>query len=127
MNTMKRAAVMDIETEDSLFTLSDSVSLNKDFERRLRTPSKRDIYEEGRGAPRKVEYGIWFGIVSTRSSGGVNVRICKVAVEEMMEVTASDFFDLDKDSPLYKDMEDILEREKNNQLRLHSYADVWNE
>ena len=33
--------------------------------------------------------------------------------------------ELDKSSPLYADMEDILEREKTNQLRLHTYADVW--
>ena len=38
---------------------------------------------------------------------------------------ANEVAELDKSSPLYADMEDILEREKTNQLRLHTYADVW--
>ena len=37
------------------------------------------------------------------------------------------FFDLDKNSLLYKDMEDILERIESNQVRLHTDAEVWNE
>ena len=40
---------------------------------------------------------------------------------------ANEIAELDKSSPLYADMEDILEREKTNQLRLHTYADVWEE
>ena len=36
-------------------------------------------------------------------------------------------FDLDKNSLLYKDMEDILERMESNQVRLYTHAEVWNE
>ena len=36
-------------------------------------------------------------------------------------------FDLDKNSLLYKDMEDILERTESNQVRLYTHAEVWNE
>ena len=46
---------------------------------------------------------------------------------KQMDSTAQAFFDLDIDSPLYKDMEDILERMKSNQVRLHTHAEVWNE
>lgn len=53
--------------------------------------------------------------------------IRKVVREELMEFTAQEFFDLDKDSPLYEDLEDIFEREKTDQLRWFSHTDVWNE
>ena len=53
--------------------------------------------------------------------------IRKVVREELMEFTTQEFFDLNKDSPLYEDLEDIFEREKTNQLRWFSHADVWNE
>lgn len=53
--------------------------------------------------------------------------IRKVVREELMEFTTQEFFDLDKDSPLYEDLENIFEREKTNQLRWFSHADVWNE
>ena len=53
--------------------------------------------------------------------------IRKVVREELMEFATQEFFDLDKDSPLYEDLEDIFEREKTNQLRWFSHADVWNE
>ena len=53
--------------------------------------------------------------------------IRKVVREELMEFTTQEFFDLDKDSPLYEDLEDIFEREKTNQLRWLSHRDVWNE
>ena len=53
--------------------------------------------------------------------------IRKVVREELMEFTTQEFFDLDKDSPLYEDLEDIFEREKTNQLRWFSHTDVWNE
>ena len=53
--------------------------------------------------------------------------IRKVVCEELMEFTTQEFFDLDKDSPLYEDLEDIFEREKTNQLRWFSHTDVWNE
>ena len=50
--------------------------------------------------------------------------IRKVVREELMEFTTQEFFDLNKDSPLYEDLEDIFEREKTNQLRWFSHADV---
>lgn len=53
--------------------------------------------------------------------------IRKVVREELMEFTTQEFFDLDKDSPLYEDLKDIFEREKTNQLRWFSHTDVWNE
>jgi hypothetical protein len=53
--------------------------------------------------------------------------IRKVVREELMEFTTQEFFDLDKDSPLYDDLADIFEREKTNQLKWFSHTDVWNE
>ena len=53
--------------------------------------------------------------------------IRKVVREELMEFATEGFFDLDKDSPLYEDMEDILERQKTNRLKFHTHAEVWNE
>ena len=53
--------------------------------------------------------------------------IRKVVREELMEFTTQDFFDLDKDSQLYQDLEDIFKREKTNRLRWFSHTDVWNE
>ncbi len=53
--------------------------------------------------------------------------IRKVVREELMEFTTQEFFDLNKDSPLYEDLEDIVEREKRDQLRWFSHTDVWNE
>ena len=53
--------------------------------------------------------------------------IRKVVREELMEFTTQEFFDLDKDSPLYQDLEDIFKREKTNRLRWFSHTDVWNE
>ena len=53
--------------------------------------------------------------------------IRKVVREELMEFTTQEFFDLDKDTPLYEDLEDIFERGKTNQLRWFSHTDVWNE
>ena len=53
--------------------------------------------------------------------------IRKVVREELMEFTRQDLLNLDKASPLHEDMEDILERKKSNQLKLHTHEDVWNE
>ncbi len=53
--------------------------------------------------------------------------IRKVVREELMEFTAQEFFDINKDSPLYEDLKDIFEREKRDQLRWFSHTDVWNE
>ena len=53
--------------------------------------------------------------------------IRKVVREELTEFATQDFFNLDKTSPLYEDMEDILERKKSDRLKFHTHADVWNE
>ena len=54
--------------------------------------------------------------------------IRKVVREELMAFATQEqgFFHLDKESPLYKDMEDILERKKSNQLTFHTHEEVWN-
>ena len=44
--------------------------------------------------------------------------IRKVVREELMEFTTQDFFDLDKDSLLYQDLEDIFKREKNESVEM---------
>ena len=38
--------------------------------------------------------------------------IRKVVREELMEFTTQEFFDLNKDSPLYEDLKDILNEKK---------------
>ena len=53
--------------------------------------------------------------------------IRKVVREELIEFATRDFFNLDKTSPLYEDMEDILERKKSDRLKFHTHEDVWNE
>ena len=53
--------------------------------------------------------------------------IRKVVREELIEFATRDFFNLDKTSPLYEDMEDILEREKSDRLKFYTHEDVWNE
>ncbi|NKQ37790.1 MAG: hypothetical protein HF973_19530 [Chloroflexi bacterium] len=54
--------------------------------------------------------------------------IRKVVREELMEFAAQErgFFYLDKDSPLYEDMEDILERQESGQLKFHTHQEIWN-
>ena len=54
--------------------------------------------------------------------------IRKVVREELMAFATQEqgIFHLDKESPLYKDMEDILERKKSNQLKFHTHEEVWN-
>ena len=54
--------------------------------------------------------------------------IRKVVREELMAFATQEqgFFYLDKESSLYKDMEDILERKKSNQLKFHTHEEVWN-
>ena len=52
--------------------------------------------------------------------------IRKVVREELLQFATQELFNLNKESPLYKDMEDILERKKTDQLRLHTHEEVWN-
>ena len=52
--------------------------------------------------------------------------IRKVVREELMQFATQELFNLDRESPLYKDMEDILERKKTDQVRLHNHEEVWN-
>ena len=53
--------------------------------------------------------------------------IRKVVREELIEFATQDLLNLDKTSPLYEDMEDILERKKSDRLKFHTHEDVWNE
>ncbi len=54
--------------------------------------------------------------------------IRKVVREELMAFATQEqgIFHLDKESPLYKDMENILERKKSSQLTFHTHEEVWN-
>lgn len=36
-------------------------------------------------------------------------------------------FELSADSPLYADMQDIAQRKQNNQIKLKSHAEVWDD
>ena len=49
--------------------------------------------------------------------------------EELVEFVAQELriFHLDKESPLYEDMEDILERKETSQLKFHTHEEIWNE
>ena len=53
--------------------------------------------------------------------------IRKVVREELMAFATQEqgIFHLDKDSPLYKDMENILERKKSNQLKFSTHEEIW--
>ncbi len=53
--------------------------------------------------------------------------IRKVVREELMAFATQEqgFFYLDEESPLYKDMEDILERKKSNQLKFRTHEEIW--
>jgi len=53
--------------------------------------------------------------------------IRKVVREELMDFAMKEqgIFNLNKDSPLYEDMEDILERKKSGQLKFHTHEEVW--
>ena len=52
--------------------------------------------------------------------------IRKVVREELVGFAAQELgiFHLDKESPLYKDMENILERKKSGQLKFHTRKDL---
>ena len=55
--------------------------------------------------------------------------IRKVVREELVEFAAQELgiFHLDKESPLYEDMEDILERKESGELNFHTHEKIWNE
>ena len=54
--------------------------------------------------------------------------IRKVVREELIVFFMQEqgIFNLDKESPLYEDMEDILERKKSGQLKFHTHEEIWN-
>ena len=54
--------------------------------------------------------------------------IRKVVREELMEFVTQEqvIFSIDKESPLYEDMEDILKRKKSGQLKFHTHEEIWN-
>ena len=54
--------------------------------------------------------------------------IRKVVREELMAFVTREqvIFNLDKESPLYEDMEDILERKKSGHLKFHTHEEIWN-
>ncbi len=47
-------------------------------------------------------------------------KVVREEIEHMMNV-----FFLESDSPLYKDLENILERKSKGKMRLHSHEVVW--
>ena len=55
--------------------------------------------------------------------------IRKVVREELVAFTTQEqeILKLDKDSPIYEDMQDMLERKKSGQLKFHTHEKVWNE
>ena len=55
--------------------------------------------------------------------------IRKVVREELIAFTTQEqkILKLDKDSPIYEDMQDILERKKSGQLKFHTHEKIWNE
>ena len=50
--------------------------------------------------------------------------IRKVVREELKAFATQDLLNLDKESPLHEDMEDILERKKFDRLKFHTHAGV---
>ena len=55
--------------------------------------------------------------------------IRKVIREELIKFSAQELgiFQLDKESQLHKDMEDILERKESGQLKFYTHEEIWNE
>jgi len=53
--------------------------------------------------------------------------IRKVVREELMDFATQErgLFNLDKESPLYEDMEDILERKKSGRLKFYTHKEIW--
>jgi hypothetical protein len=55
--------------------------------------------------------------------------IRRIIREELSRIlkTAPGTFYLDPDMPLYKDMEEILQKKTKGQIKLHSHEEVWGE
>ena len=55
--------------------------------------------------------------------------IRKVVREELIEFAKQrpEIFNLDKNAPLYEDMEDIFERKKSGQLKFYTHSEIWDE
>ena len=55
--------------------------------------------------------------------------IRKIVREELAAFAAHDSgtFYLDKESPLYEDMEDILKRKKSGKLKFYNHEEIWKE
>ena len=55
--------------------------------------------------------------------------IRKIVREELVAFAAQypGTFHLDRKSPLYADMVDILERKKSGELKLYTHEEIWNE
>ena len=55
--------------------------------------------------------------------------IRKVVREELSELSQQkpEIFNLDKNAPLYEDMEDILKRKKSGQLKFYTHAEIWDD
>ena len=53
----------------------------------------------------------------------------KVIREELMQFIAQEqsLLELGKDSPLYEDMTDILDRKQSGQLKFYTHEEVWDE
>lgn len=55
--------------------------------------------------------------------------IRKVVREELIELAKQkpEIFNLDKNTPIYEDMEDILKRKKSGQLKFYTHVEIWDE
>ena len=55
--------------------------------------------------------------------------IRRVIREELLRVLKkeTDIFQLTPEMPLYEDMEEIRQRKKEDQIKLHSHEEVWSE
>ncbi|MEA3361530.1 MAG: hypothetical protein U9R17_19275 [Thermodesulfobacteriota bacterium] len=55
--------------------------------------------------------------------------IRRVVREELLRVLKkdADIFQLTPKMPLYEDMQEISQRKAQNQIKLHSHEEVWNE
>ena len=53
-------------------------------------------------------------------------RIIREELTRLVKAEPGAFY-LDPDMPLYKDMEDILQRKAKGRVKLHSHDEVWSE